>query len=153
MSVSLCLVMLVGITACVIILAVGIVSIQQSKEVQFERNVEDFMLSFDKITRGYLLMGLWTHEACLHAIQSSTPRTSFRRFWEDYIQRVDLKFTTLGCAINVTHDDREQYENETRTYLSENGLMQAPNGTSLYKGFNGYEMNRITGERIYCSTK
>ena len=80
MSVSLCLVMLVGVTAFAIILSVGLLSVRDSRTASFEHTVEDVSSTYERIIGDYMTLGLWTHQACLEAIESDNPRKSFRRF-------------------------------------------------------------------------
>ncbi|KAL3915541.1 MAG: hypothetical protein SGILL_005603, partial [Bacillariaceae sp.] len=82
-----------------------------------------------------MTLGLWTHQACLEATESESPRESFRRFWE-YVQEGGFEAQLLGCGINVTHDLRPAYENETRAFLSEsNATLGGMDAASIYMGF------------------
>jgi signal transduction histidine kinase len=135
MAVSLGLVILVGITACIIILTVGLLSVRDSQQSRFEHTVEDVVSNYEMIVHDYLTLGLWTHEACLEAQESENPRDSFRRFWE-YVRSGDFPVKFVGCAINVTHDERAAYENETRTFLAESNLtLMGVDASLLYFGF------------------
>jgi signal transduction histidine kinase len=129
LHVHLCLVMIVGVTACTIILTVGLVSVRNSQETSFTHVAENVVAHYQEILDDYLTLGLWTHEACLSAKSSDNPRRNFRKFWE-YVQAGDFEVRFVGCAINVSHDERAVYENETRAFLSESNLT-----SSIYLGF------------------
>ncbi|KAG7369896.1 PAS domain containing protein [Nitzschia inconspicua] len=144
LSVNLLLVILVGITACAIILTVGLLSVRDSQQASFERTVDNVVSSYKMILDNYLTLGLWTHEACSEARQSNNPRASFRRFWE-YVQQGDSFVHYVSCAINVTHDERVAYENETRTFLAESNLTFNGVDASLsYFGFKEVEKDEKT---------
>ncbi|KAG7345286.1 multi-sensor hybrid histidine kinase [Nitzschia inconspicua] len=144
LSVNLCLVILVGITACVIILTVGLMSVRNSKQASFQRTVDNVVSSYKMILDNYVTLGLWTHEACSEARQSNNPRASFRHFWE-YVQQGDSFVHYVSCAINVTHDERVAYENETRTFLAESNLTFNGVDASLsYFGFKEVKKDEKT---------
>lgn len=151
MSLSLFLILLVGLAACTTILWVGIASVQSSQQAEFDRNVNEVVQTYEQFMSESLLLGLWKHQACREAQESGNPRRSFRRFWE-YINASSLGIDSVACAVNVSRDERDGVENETMAFLTsldERGIQPAGlerNLSSMYYGFKTLQPNRNTGQ-------
>lgn len=151
LSLSLFLILLVGLSACTTILWVGIASIHNSEHAEFNRNVEEIIQTYEQFMSESLLLGMWKHQACREAQESVDPRRSFRRFWE-YVNASTLATDTVSCAVKVTHDERASFENETLAFLirTEDAMSRQTgvehNISSKYIGFKALQLDPATGQ-------
>lgn len=134
MSVSLFLILLVGIAASTTILWVGIQSVQDTQMGEFQGCVDEIADKLQQFLVNTELLGLWTHQACAEVLLergrraeqlpqpagsngTEDPHRKFRRFW-DYVQQASFVEPSVGCAVNATHDERPALENETIAFLA-----------------------------------
>jgi CHASE1-domain containing sensor protein len=150
LSLSLFLIMMVGLSACATILWVGIASVQNSYQAEFNRNVDEVIQTYEQFISESLLLGMWKHQACREAQESNNPRKSFRRFWE-YVDASTLGTDAVSCVVNVTQEERESFENETMAYLVKVEERERQrtnverNVSSMYYGFKALQFNPATG--------
>jgi signal transduction histidine kinase/CHASE1-domain containing sensor protein/CheY-like chemotaxis protein len=122
---------LIGVVASSAFLAVGITGANRDQEEYFESLAEALIQEFDHSWRDYETAGMWIHEACR---DHDVSRTKFRELYE-HLKAGGLEFQAASWAPNVTHDKRQEYEDEVDLWYSE----EFPELT--YEGFQGFEPN------------
>jgi CHASE domain len=151
---GLLLILLIGMSASATILWVGISTMHQASMDDFYHNLEKITLGLHQYMTDSLLLGMWTNEACRAAHESSTdPRGTFARFWR-YVEASPIDFDRVACVLNVTREEREDFENATRAHLAlveEREEQQAGlerNVSSTYLGFHTLKPDPITGNMV-----
>ena len=124
------LLLVLGSAASAAFLAIGIQGTRNDSKAKFQREAEAFSHKVQSTWRDYEIFGLWIHEGCFKTFAPNPvadnvagrlgicSRQQFRRLYE-YVASAGLEFEAVEFLPNVTHDLRDDLENETRRYLQE----------------------------------
>ena len=127
------LLMLLGGAASAAFLLIGIKSAQNDNEAKFQREAEEFSNKVQATLSDYEIFGLWIHESCFNSFTPNPAisaaddiagrlgicsRQHFRRLYE-HMASAGLKIDAAEFLPNVTHNLRDELENESRLYLEE----------------------------------
>ena len=148
------LLLLLGSAASAAFLIIGIRGTQNDSKAKFQRDAEEFSYKVQSTWSDYEMFGLWIHESCFKSFAPNNnnnnnnisaaddlaghlgicTRQQFRRLYE-HVASAGLEFKAAQFLPNVTHDLREELENESRRYYQE----RLPDLD--YQGILGYDQN------------
>ncbi|KAL7558130.1 hypothetical protein ACA910_013186 [Epithemia clementina (nom. ined.)] len=126
-----CLILLIGCAASAGFLYVGIKAVHEEHDDQFNRNAADLAQMIASAWNDYEVAGLWIHEACR---SRNFSRADFRVLY-DYIRSGGLDFQAAEFIPNVTSEEREAFEADSRAYYQQ----FYPDVVTNYDGFKGLE--------------
>ena len=109
------LILVIGCVASAGFLYVGIKAVQDDQDEQFIRNAADLSQRIESAWNDYEVAGLWIHEACR---SRSFSRADFLVLYE-YLISGGLDFQAAEFIPNVTHEEREASEAESKAYFQE----------------------------------
>ena len=136
-SIFVCLVLLLGIFASSLFLTLGIKSKKNEQNVRFERQAVDLTKQLADGWHEYLVVALWLYEAACGTNRTIT-RTGFKSVYE-HITAYGLKMKAASCVYNITHEERQVAEDESRAYFENYPTVN-------YRGFTGLQEDPETGE-------
>ena len=136
-SIFVCLVLLLGIFASALFLTLGIKSKRNEQNVRFEHQAVELTKQLADGWHEYVALALWLYQAACGRNRTTT-RTDFETVYE-YITAYDLKMKAASCVYNITHDERQAAEEESRTYFENYPTVN-------YTGFTGTQADPVTGE-------
>ena len=122
--------MLLGGVASAAFLVIGIRSTQKDSKAKFEREAEEFSSKVQATWNDYEIFSLWIHGSCFKTFTPNPAaddvadrlgicsRQQFRRLYE-HVAATGLDIFAAEFLPNVTHDLRDELENESRLYMQE----------------------------------
>ena len=127
-----------GIFASCLFLGFVLPLIRTEQEKEFERRGQDLVREIRFAFAEYVTMDLWVHDSACRRLPAGLTRTDFRQVYEHLVSSHNdvASFQAVGCAPNVTHDERAALEAEGAAYFRDN----YPNQVN-YTGFTGLEPN------------
>ena len=123
------LIVVLGCAASAAFLTIGVTSAIKEQEDQFERSASDLVSKIESAWEDYVHAASIIHGRCR---RRDFTRADFRELYE-YITSDGLEFQAAQFDPNITHAEREYYENEARQFYKEN--YPHVNYTGL-RGFN-----------------
>ena len=140
---------LVGACAGGAFFLVGFRSAEDEQALLFDTHASKFAKSFQDAWDDYEVFGLWIHESCRPTYEHNGPtieeedlricsRTKFRELYEYIISR-GLEFQSAQFMPNVTHAQRAEVEESSRTFYNQS----YPHVN--YRGFVGFFRDDETG--------
>jgi len=115
-------------------LAVGIQAENEVQDDEFARSALDLVKKIESAWEDYVTAAAWIHGQCR---DRTFTRRDFREMYE-YLLSGGLDFQAAQFDPNVTHDEREQYEQEAREFYAE----KYPH--VQYQGFMGINYENST---------
>jgi len=103
---------LVGCASSGVILGLGLSAAKADQSQRFEKIAGDLLSSFERAFEDYQLGALWLHQA----ENRQMSHEEFRDIYE-YMNQSGIVLEAIGVVRNVTHDEREALENQTRAFL------------------------------------
>lgn len=114
-------ILLIGCGASVAFYCMGIVSAKREQQDLFLRHAVDLQRLIVGVWRDYEFTGLWIHESCRELPSRNNTICSREVFSQlaRYIDSKQLDYQALEFMRNVSHDEREEYEAQSRAYYRE----------------------------------
>lgn len=112
------LIFLIGAAASATILVSGINSAKRDQENDFEKVSSDLLVEFDVALNDYLVAGQWVHQAFRTSRKGSQTQRDFAEMYENLIS-TGLEFQAVTLAMNVSANEREAMENESRDFVKQ----------------------------------
>jgi len=123
------LVLLLGIFASSLFLALGFKSNKKEHNQIFERRATSLTKNIENAWDEYQVAALWMYESACGA--RTITRDGFSQLFE-YLAASGLNFKAAGCARNITHEERPAAEEESAAYFQDYPSVN-------YQGFTGLE--------------
>lgn len=125
-------VLLIGTLASGAFLYLGIGNSKALSKDQFDRQSTELVQELESAWHDYETAGLWVHEACR---SRDVSRSQFRILYEHLIAD-GLDFQAAEFIPNVTKEERQEHEDESRQFYQEN----YPDIGTVYQGIRGLEL-------------
>jgi len=128
------LIILLGTSTACAFTALGVLTGNRTEEDAFERSAKDLIQKIESAWEDYVNAASWIHGRCR---DRTFDRPKFREMYE-YMTASGLDFQAMQFDPNISHDERDYYENEAREYYAEN----FPHIS--YRGFVGFNYANST---------
>ena len=110
------LIVVMGVATSSAFLIVGVRSANSAQEDEFERSAQDLVQKIQSAWNDYVTAASWIHGRCR---DREFDRKEFREIYE-YLVAGGLDFQAAQFDPNITHAEREFYEEEARAFYAEN---------------------------------
>ena len=108
-------IVLLGLAGSVTFLVRGIKKARENSEDDFEVRASELVHTIETTWRAYETVALQLHNMCRRS--RNVTRQEFRDLYL-YWMASGINFESCQCSPNVTHAQREEYENEARAYYA-----------------------------------
>eukprot|EP00522_Entomoneis_paludosa_P009722 CAMPEP_0172449970 /NCGR_PEP_ID=MMETSP1065-20121228/8521_1 /TAXON_ID=265537 /ORGANISM="Amphiprora paludosa, Strain CCMP125" /LENGTH=896 /DNA_ID=CAMNT_0013201733 /DNA_START=27 /DNA_END=2717 /DNA_ORIENTATION=- len=129
-----CLIAMLGTFTSGAFVALGVISANRAQEDEFNRSAQDLVQKVEAAWDDYVTAASWIHGQCR---DRTFDRMEFRQMFE-YFQNAGLDFQAMQFDPNITHDDRDFYEQEARDFYAEY------HPQVNYRGFIGFNTANAT---------